>query len=111
MRYRIGSVIGLPRARFVRRLRRLQLRVLFKRLLLQPLGESRDLGAGARARRAHEEVRARIGRGAHVAFAEGQDELALLHPLADEAAAAERDALAFDRRLHQLIVMREAQHA
>src|SRR6267378_3936614 len=78
-------------------------------LLLQPPGKFGDPRTGRRSSRQDHEERAGVGWRAHVALAERQDQLPQLHPLGDEPAPPERDALALDRGLNELVVVREAQ--
>src|SRR5882762_1543223 len=78
-------------------------------LLLQPTGKFGDASAGGRSSRQDHEERAGVGGRAHVALAERQDQLPQLHPLGDEPAPPERDALTVDRSLNELVVVGEAQ--
>src|SRR6266487_5503572 len=78
-------------------------------LQLQPAGKFGDPRTGTRSSRQDQEECAGVRWRAHVALAEGQDQLSLLHPLGDEPAPPERDALTTDRGLNELIVVGEAQ--
>src|SRR6267378_5976797 len=70
-------------------------------LLLQPAGKFGDPRTGTRPSRQDQEERAGVRWRAHVALAKGQDQLPLLHPLGDEPAPPERDALAIERGLNE----------